>query len=257
MDSANPLPQVYESENAVRQINALLDALGHAGLFGRNAETCEDLTWGWLGARFYSTLYNNGTLTVAANTTSYVTKRKDDNSDPEASTATTNWDNTADYYRIAKLVSGPTAITSWEDHRLGWLFGVAGEATGSGGMPSYHPQCFAIACGDETTPITAGTNKVTFRLPFAMTSVSVMASLTAAQTSGSIFTVDINENGSSILSTKLTIDNTEETSATAATPAVVSDTSLAALAEITIDVDQIGNGTAAGLKVYITGMVAV
>jgi len=68
-----------------------------------------------------------------------------------------------------------------------------------------------------------------------------------------IFTVDINEGGTSILSTKLTIDNTEKTSTTAATPAVISDTALADDAEITIDIDQIGNGTAKGLKVTIIG----
>ncbi len=110
-----------------------------------------------------------------------------------------------------------------------------------------------VACSDETTAITAGTNKVTFRMPHAMTVTSVRASLTTAQASGNIFTVDINEGGVSILSTKLTIDNTEKTSVTALTAPVISDTALADDAEITIDVDQIGNGTATGLKVTIIG----
>ena len=86
-----------------------------------------------------------------------------------------------------------------------------------------------------------------------MTVTDVRASLTTAQTSGSIFTVDINESGTSIISTKLTIDNTEKTSTTAATPPVISDSSLADDAEITIDIDQIGDGTAKGLKVYLIG----
>ena len=77
--------------------------------------------------------------------------------------------------------------------------------------------------------------------------------LNTAQTSGSVFTVDINENGSSILSTKLTIDNTEKTSTTASTSAVISDSSLADDAEITIDIDQVGDGTAKGLKVTLIG----
>ena len=67
-----------------------------------------------------------------------------------------------------------------------------------------------IACSDESTALTAGTAKITFRMPYAMTLTSVRASLSTAQTSGSIFTVDINESGSSVLSTKLTIDNTEK-----------------------------------------------
>jgi hypothetical protein len=114
-------------------------------------------------------------------------------------------------------------------------------------------QCIAIACSDETTALTAGTNKVTFRMPFAFTVEAVRASLTTAQASGSIFTVDINEGGTSILSTKITIDNAEKTSATAAAPPVVSDTALADDAEITVDIDQIGDGTAKGLKIYLIG----
>lgn len=110
-----------------------------------------------------------------------------------------------------------------------------------------------LAASDETTPITAGTAKITFRMPYAMTVTGVRASLNTAQTSGTVVTVDINEGGVSILSTKLTFDNTEKTTTTAATPAVVSDTALAADAEITIDVDGIGDGTAVGLKVWIIG----
>jgi hypothetical protein len=110
-----------------------------------------------------------------------------------------------------------------------------------------------LAASDETTALTAGTAKVTFRMPYAMTLTSVRASLTTAQASGSIFTVDINEGGASILSTKLTIDNTEKTSTTAATPAVISDTALADDSEITIDIDQIGDGTATGLKITLIG----
>jgi hypothetical protein len=51
----------------------------------------------------------------------------------------------------------------------------------------------------------------------------------------------------------LTIDNTEKTSKTAATPAVISDTALADDAEITIDIDQVGDGTAKGLKITLIG----
>ena len=113
-----------------------------------------------------------------------------------------------------------------------------------------------VAASDEGTALTTGTAKITFRMPRAVTLTAVRASLTTAQASGSIFTVDINEGGTSILSTKLTIDNTEKTSTTAATPPVISDTALADDAEITIDIDQIGNGTAKGLKVMLIGNYA-
>lgn len=110
-----------------------------------------------------------------------------------------------------------------------------------------------IACSDETTALTTGTAKVTFRMPYAFTLTAVRASVTTAPT-GSVLTVDINESGSTILSTKITIDATEKTSTTAATPPVISDSSLADDAEITIDIDTVGSTIAgAGLKVMLIG----
>jgi len=128
---------------------------------------------------------------------------------------------------------------------------VTGDVTATGKIKNL--ESFVVAASDESTALTTGTVKMTFRMPYAFTLSEVRASLTVAQTSGSIFTVDINESGSTILSTKLTIDNTERTSTTAATPAVISDTSLADDAEITIDIDQVGDGTAKGLKVTFIG----
>lgn len=121
------------------------------------------------------------------------------------------------------------------------------------GTPLIRVEAIQVACSDETTDITAAANKITFRMPYAFTLTGVRASLSTAQASGSIFTVDINEGGTTILSTKLTIDNTEKTSTTAATPAVISDTALADDAEITVDVDQIGAAGARGLKVTLLG----
>lgn len=132
--------------------------------------------------------------------------------------------------------------------------GVTKRATaalvGAGLTPT---EALVVACSDETSALTAATNKVKFRMPYAFTLTGVRASLSTGQTSGSIFTVDINEAGTSILSTKLTVDNGETTSTTAATPAVISDTALADDAEISVDVDQIGDGTAKGLKITLIG----
>ena len=98
-----------------------------------------------------------------------------------------------------------------------------------------------------------GTAKVTFRTPHAMTLTEVRASVNTAPV-GSTIIVDINEGGSTILSTKLTIDASEKTSKTAAVAAVISDTALADDAEMTIDIDQIGSSTAGkGLKVWLIG----
>jgi hypothetical protein len=110
-----------------------------------------------------------------------------------------------------------------------------------------------LAASDEITALTTGTSKVSFRMPFAMTLTEVRASLVTAQASGTIFTVNIKEAGLSVLSTRLTIDNTELTSVTAATPSVISDSGLADDALITIDIDLVGDGTAKGLKVLLKG----
>jgi hypothetical protein len=131
------------------------------------------------------------------------------------------------------------------------------KVSNDGGNTGYYPiplqDAVVIVCSGDTTVITTGTAKRTKRIPFGLILTEVRASLVSAQTSGSIFTVDINESGSTILSTKLTIDNNETTSTTAATAAVISDTSLSANAIITIDVDQVGNGSAEGLTVTLIG----
>lgn len=105
--------------------------------------------------------------------------------------------------------------------------------------------------GDETTPIATGAAKKTFRMPHGFYLSDIRASLTTASSSG-IPTIDINKGGASILATRITIDATERTSFTAATPPVISDRIIANDAEMTINIDVAGTG-AAGLKVYLIG----
>jgi hypothetical protein len=110
-----------------------------------------------------------------------------------------------------------------------------------------------VACSDETTDLATGTGVVTFRMPYAMTLTGVRAGVTTAPT-GSTIIVDINEAGTSVLGTKLSIDATEKTSTTAASAATITDSALADDAEITIDIDQVGSTVAgAGLKVWLIG----
>lgn len=114
-----------------------------------------------------------------------------------------------------------------------------------------HPEVIMIALGDETTVMTTGTAKVTFRMPFAFNLTAVRGSLKTASSSGTP-TWDLNEGGSTVLSTKLTIDVGSKTSVGATTPAVISDASLADDAEMTIDVDTAGTGAVGG-KMYLIG----
>lgn len=142
-------------------------------------------------------------------------------------------------------------ILIWDDSAGSYAAASLGGGLEINGTTIRQYETIVIPVSDETTAITTGSGKVAFRMPFAMTLTAVRASLTTVSSSG-LVTVDINEAGSTILSTKLTIDASEKTSVTAATPAVISDASLADDAEITIDIDGAGTG-AAGLKVMLYG----
>ena len=125
----------------------------------------------------------------------------------------------------------------------------------AGGTPSPYTRTtsFVIACSDETTALTTGT-KVTFRLPFAFTVTEVRASLTTAGTGANLVTLDFEQNGTTILSTEITIDATELTSTTATTPPVIQTSALTDDASIDCDVVQIDSGgVSAGLKMYLIG----
>jgi len=125
----------------------------------------------------------------------------------------------------------------------------------AGGTPSPYTRTtsFVIACSDESTSITTGT-KVTFRLPFDFTVTEVRASLTTAGTGANLVTCDFEQNGTTILSTAITIDAGELTSTTATTPPVISTSELSDDAAIDCDIDQIDSGgVAAGLKMYLIG----
>jgi hypothetical protein len=115
------------------------------------------------------------------------------------------------------------------------------------------PAEIGLACSDETTALTVGTGKLTFRMPYAMTLTAVRLSVTTAPT-GSALVVNIKESGVSVFSTKPQIDAGATTSVGSGTPAVISDTALADNAVITVDIDQIGSTVAgAGLKVWLIG----
>ena len=109
---------------------------------------------------------------------------------------------------------------------------------------------FAFTGEDEDLAV--GTAKVTFQMPnFATTLTGVSVNVKTAPT-GSVATFDFNEGGTSVLSTKVTIDAGETTSETAATPPVISDGAIAANAIITVDIDGVGSTVAgAGGKAWI------
>ena len=138
------------------------------------------------------------------------------------------------------------------------LIGAFSSTSGGGESPYKRITSFVIACSGTTETLTTGTGKMTFRMPYAYTIDSVRASLTSAGGASGTTTIDINENtgggAASILSTKITIDYGDTTSVGASAAPVVSDSSLADNAIITIDIDALtGDADEAGLVVYIIG----
>ncbi|UZV39863.1 tail fiber [Xanthomonas virus PB119] len=112
----------------------------------------------------------------------------------------------------------------------------------------------------NTSNMPIGTNKDGFVMPYGLTldpivDNGLLASLMVPQASGNIFTVDILRNGNTILANKLLINNGENSSINAVTPAAYIENGnvLEAGDLITLSITQVGNGSARGLRVFLTG----
>ena len=104
-----------------------------------------------------------------------------------------------------------------------------------------------LVFGDSSTPITAGTGKASIRakLPFIPAYVDV--EVPAGQSSGPPFALDVNRNDLSLLSTKLTIPNGDDTSLWApAQPVLIASPNIGFADKISVDVDNNGAGTIKG-----------
>jgi len=160
--------------------------------------------------------------------------------------------NTTSIYATSNIITANIRTTGSAGNISGANYITSNYFIGDGSAltalkPNTH---MTIALSDETTSITTGVSKITFRAPFAMTLTQIpRASLSIVSSSGNP-AIDINKNGVSIFSTTLTIDANEKTSVTAATAAVMSTTTFADDDEISMDVDTAGTG-AKGLKVTL------
>jgi hypothetical protein len=155
--------------------------------------------------------------------------------------------------KLLQLFGGSTVGPDGKPQLLSDILTAAnnGGGGGSGSGSSTVVFSFALTGNEDALAVLAGVEQ--FRAPFAFHITDVRISLNDPSTAGGPITVDINKGGATILSTKLTIDDNETTSVTAAIPAVVSDDAIADDEEITFDIDAIGNGQATGLKVTIVG----
>lgn len=119
--------------------NAFFDAASQASTYGRRASTSSGLTWGYYGGNVVRTSDGatvqiaNGTLTLTASQTNYIVAEKATGA-VSFSTATTNWDNAADYWRLYSVVAGASTVTSWTDVRAPAQY-QGGGSGGGGGIP--------------------------------------------------------------------------------------------------------------------------
>jgi len=113
-----------------------------------------------------------------------------------------------------------------------------------------------FAAGDDTTDHVADAVNAAYsgHFPRDITTISEVWAGVVTAPVGSVLTVDIELNGTSIFSTLITIDSTETTSLTAETPAVLTTTAATKGDLLEAFVTTIGSSTAgAGLKIYILG----
>lgn len=121
-NSTRTFDQIVQSQ-ASKEItaNAMFDALSPASVYGRRESTCVGLYWGYYGGNVTEldgtmAQIANGTLLLTASTAQCVVAKKA-NGVVSASSATTNWNNLAEYWRLYYVVVGTTTITSYTDYR--------------------------------------------------------------------------------------------------------------------------------------------
>lgn len=148
-------------------------------------------------------------------------------------------------------------ITFWDDSAGAFAYLSLSPNLVISGTELRSYEIWGGAVSDETTSITTGTAKLSFSIPYNFAVVGVYATLNTASSSGTP-TFDINEGGTTILSTKIVIDANELTGGsagyqgTASGAAVISDAAIAAFAQVTVDIDAAGTG-AKGAKVFVIG----
>lgn len=114
--------------------NELYNAMSLGAIFGRRADACAGLTFGYYGGRIDGATVANGTVSATASNTNYVVVNRTTYA-VTISTATTNWNDSANYGRMYKLTAGSGTITDYEDHRFSydgtgiWNIGAGSGAT--------------------------------------------------------------------------------------------------------------------------------
>lgn len=200
----DPLVQSQGSKEITA--NAYFDAVSPASLYGRRASTCSGLAFGYYGGNV--TLSSgtmsqiaNGALTLSASATSYLVALKSTGA-VSASTSTTNWNDTANYWRLYSVVTGTATVSSYTDYRE------VGRMTGGGtGLvaPVTKTGNFTLA-ENENEVICNGSASITATLPAATSwigrrvRIKTIAAYTVVSASSNVAPINSATAGASILS---------------------------------------------------------
>jgi len=162
------LDTVSESQSLkATKVNELMDATSPASMYGRRASACSGNTWGYYGgmvtqAGGATASIANGTLTLALSATNYIVAQKSDGV-VSSSAATTNWNDTANYWRLYSVVCGASTATDWTDYRQ--IGAMTGHGTGLV-APVTKTGNFTLGA-NENDVICNGTASITATLPAA------------------------------------------------------------------------------------------
>jgi len=153
------------------QANALYDAMSQAALYGRRAASTTGLTWGFYGGNVTKSdgtqaTVGNNTCSLTASNTNYITAQKADGV-VYCSTSATNWNDTANFWRLYIVVAGASTITSYTDEReFGKMTGAGGSGAASSVAPVTKTTAFTLGA-NENEVIINGTASITVTLPAA------------------------------------------------------------------------------------------
>lgn len=266
MADSTPLLAQIAAGQAQKEVtaNGLFDAASPATAYGRHAETCVGLTWGYYGTRYGGSTVASGTNVCGASTTTYMVVNLNTGAVSFA-TSTTNWDDAATYGRAYKIVTGTDSVTSYEDHRFGplGLFGRMAVAMAAGKRLSVS-NTLTMAGTDGTTmtfpPASASIGYLNIPQNSQSTAYTTVAADAgkhllhpSADTTPRTFTIDSNANVPYPVGTAITFIN--EDSAGALTIAITSDTMRLAGAGTTGSRTLAANGVATAIKVTSTSWI--
>ena len=187
------------------QANALYDAASPAMLFGRRAASTTGLTWGYYGGNVTKSdgtqsTVANGSVSLTASTTNYITALKESGV-VYCNTTTTNWNDTANYWRLYSVATGTATVSSYSDEReIGRMTGVGTGLT----APVTKTTAFTLAAS-ENEVICNGSASITATLPAAssfvgrVVRIKTRAAYTVVSASSNVKPVDSDTAGTAIL----------------------------------------------------------